>query len=154
MVNLSELYTLTKTTCLSICVCATTRGAHKLPAFILMLLPVGGNPLVLVSQMRSGAISREGDPGGGGEPGAWSRGAWCLHHFSSSRVRKENGKGFPCFWANSSLKSPLRDGSCTKIIWCVYLGGGCALLSPNQIFNFYFFKSVAKNSFLTLLCFF
>lgn len=143
MVNLSELYTLTKTTCLSICVCAPTREAHKLPAFILMLLPVGGNPLVLVSQMRSGSIGREGDPGGGGEPGAWLELDVCTT-FPLQEWGRKMGRGFHAFELTAPWKSPLRDGSCTKIIWCVYLGGGCALLSPNQILNSYFFKSVAK----------
>lgn len=49
----------TKTTLLSLCIPACTRGAHNLALFILVLLPVGGNPLLQGSQMRSWAISRE-----------------------------------------------------------------------------------------------
>lgn len=102
MVNLSELYTLTKTTCLSICVCAYTRGAHKWAAVILTLLPVGGNLLHLVSQMRSRPISMESRLGAWGAPRA-QLGAH-LHYSSSSETRKWKEKWFWQVWANSSLK--------------------------------------------------
>lgn len=83
-----EWVTHTKTTCFSLCIPACTREAHNLALFILVLLPVGGNPLLLGSQMRSWAISREGHLcRGGGEPRAWL--VLCsLLHISPLKERK------------------------------------------------------------------
>lgn len=119
MVNLSELYTLTKTTCMSFCIYAPTREAHSLAVFVLILLPVSGNLLLLVSQMRSWAISGEGHLAGGrGEPRAWVvlRRLLC---FSPLKARK--GKDFDSFDITTPWKSLLKQVSCTVVIRCVYL---------------------------------
>lgn len=91
MVNLSELHTLTRTTCLSLRVSARTTGAHDWAVFILTLLPVGGNLLLPVSQPRSWVVSREGHlPGGRGEPGA-GLGPCRLLRFALLAVRERKG---------------------------------------------------------------
>lgn len=148
MVNLSELYTLTKTTCMSFCVCAPTREAHSLAVFVLILLPVSGNLLLLVSQMRSWAVSREGHLASGrGEPRAWV--VLCrLLCFSPLKARK--GKGFDSFDITAPWKSLLKQVSCTVVIWCVYLWRWVRVpqLYCLQIsVLFFFFTSVAKNAF-------
>lgn len=75
-----------KTTCFSLCIPACTTEAHNLALFILMLLPVGGNPLLPGSQMKSWAISREGPLLSGGKPRAWLV-LCCLLHICPLRAR-------------------------------------------------------------------
>lgn len=140
MVNLSELYTVSYTqqqACL--CVYARSREALSLAVFILILLPVGGNSLLLVSQARSWASSREG---GRGEPRAWLR-LCCLLCYSSLKVRK----GKRLCWPSSLL----RDVSSTMIRYCVYPWRWICVpqLYCLQIsfLTSLFFQSVPKNAF-------